>query len=173
MSGRQTISGRPRPTARLDPAEAGHDDAIAAIWHQGWIDGHAGHVPASLWAHRQLADFRERVPARRAATTAAVVAGGVVGFVIVHDDEVEQLYVARSARGTGVATLLLRHGVSEIAGTFDAAWLAVAAGNARARRFYEHSGWTDRGPFDYPAFTTAGPIPVRCHRYETSTRSSR
>ncbi len=45
------------------------------------------------------------------------------------------------------------------------AWLAVATGNARARRFYERSGWTDAGAFDYPADTESGPIPVPCHRY--------
>ena len=42
------------------------------------------------------------------------------------------------------------------------AWLAVVAGNARARRFYERQGFTDEGPFDYPA---AGGIAVPCHRY--------
>jgi ribosomal protein S18 acetylase RimI-like enzyme len=47
----------------------------------------------------------------------------------------------------------------------DRAWLAVAPGNARARRFYERSGWIDNGLFDYPAATADGPMPVPCHRY--------
>ncbi len=42
------------------------------------------------------------------------------------------------------------------------AWLAVVAGNARARRFYERSGWSDRGQFDYAAASDHGPIPVPC-----------
>jgi hypothetical protein len=41
------------------------------------------------------------------------------------------------------------------------AWLAVVPGNARARRFYERSGWADDGGFDY----VAGEITVPCRRY--------
>ena len=37
----------------------------------------------------------------------AIVADAVAGFVMVVDDEVQQLYVARDYRGTGVATALL------------------------------------------------------------------
>jgi hypothetical protein len=51
---------------------------------------------------------------------------------------------------------------------FGRAWLAVATGNARARRFYERQGWVDEGPFDYPADSADGPIPVPCHRYALS-----
>ena len=53
-----------------------------------------------------------------------------------------------------------------IAGRFDTAWLAVVAGNARARRFYEKSGWHDAGGFDYPAEIKGGTIPVPSRRYE-------
>ena len=49
---------------------------------------------------------------------------------------------------------------------FDRAWLAVAAGNARARRFYERSGWRDAGAFDYAAEIAGGTIAVPCRRYE-------
>ena len=45
------------------------------------------------------------------------------------------------------------------------AWLAVVAGNARARRFYERRGWSDGGPFEYAAAGDHGPIPVPSHRY--------
>jgi hypothetical protein len=44
-------------------------------------------------------------------------------------------------------------------------WLAVVAGNARARAFYERTGWHDEGPFDYAAATDDGPIAVPCRRY--------
>jgi len=47
----------------------------------------------------------------------------------------------------------------------DRAWLAVAPGNARARRFYERRGWIDEGLFDYPAATADGPMAVPCRRY--------
>ncbi|HTX07971.1 MAG TPA: hypothetical protein VME22_05130 [Solirubrobacteraceae bacterium] len=42
----------------------------------------------------------------------------------------------------------------------ESAWLALVAGNARARRFYERSGWIDQGPIDYPAVSERGPISV-------------
>ncbi len=141
-------------------------EAIATLWHAGWLDAHLGRVPASLEPHRRPDDFRERVPSRLSATTVAEGEAGVLGFVTVHDDEVEQLYVAADARGSGVADALLRHAEETIAPRSAVAWLAVVPGNARARRFYERSGWRDAGGFDYPAETATGAIPVPCRRYE-------
>jgi len=75
--------------------------------------------------------------------------------------------VDRTARGTGVAAQLLRRGEDEVRGNgHSRAWLAVVAGNARARAFYERHGWRDAGPFTYQAETAAGTFPVPSHRYE-------
>ena len=75
------------------------------------------------------------------------------------------------ARGTGVASLLLHHGEAEIrTGGYALAWLAVVAGNQRARTFYAREGWRDAGPFDYLAETESGPFLVPCHRYEVDLR---
>src|SRR5215831_9998681 len=120
---------------RLRPASREDAEGIAVLWHRGWIDGHLGHVPEALHAHRGLESFRQRVPPRLATTTVATLRSEIVGFVTVQDDEVEQLYVAEVARGGGVASLLLRHGEQVIASRYPKAWLAVAVGNARARRF--------------------------------------
>ena len=69
-------------------------------------------------------------------------------------------------RGTGVAAALLAEAERLVAaGGHERAWLAVAVGNARARRFYEKNGWIDEGVFDYPAATADRPTPVPCHRY--------
>jgi GNAT superfamily N-acetyltransferase len=142
-------------------------EAVATIWHDGWRDGHLGHVPVALEQHRRPVDFLSRVPGRLDDTVVAVVGSAVVGFVMVRDDEIEQLYVAAPARGTGVAAALLGRGEALIGARFDRAWLAVVAGNTRARRFYERNGWSDAGPFVYPAGTAAGPtIPVPVLRYE-------
>jgi len=155
------------PSTTLRPAVDADLEAISTIWHRGWRDGHLGHVPAALYRHRRLRDLRLRVPARLDTTTVATTASGVVGFVMVHDDEIEQLYVDAPVRGTGVAAALLAHGEAAVSARFDRAWLAVVAGNARARRFYERSGWSDAGPFDNPAWTTGGAtIPVPARRYE-------
>jgi GNAT superfamily N-acetyltransferase len=159
------------PTATLRPGGEADVDAIADIWHRGWRDGHLGHVPAALPPLRGLAQLRARVPARLGTTTVATIGPVVVGFVALHDDEVEQLYVDAAARGTGVAAALLAHGESVIGATHDRAWLAVVPGNARARRFYERCGWSDGGPFDNPAWTPGGAtLAVSCLRYEKRLR---
>ena len=100
----------------------------------------------------------------------ATVDNRVIGFVTVHNDEVEQMYVAAEARGGGTATALLQHAEDVIAETFDLAWLAVVAGNARARRFYARNGWYDAGEFDYAAPVQGGTFIVPCHRYEKPLR---
>lgn len=140
---------------------------LATIWHRGWRDGHLGNVPATVPPHRRLADFRRRVPAQLAYTTVATISSRVVGFVTVREDEVEQLYVTATARGTGAAAALLSHGEGVIAAGHRRAWLAVVSGNARARRFYERRGWADEGPFDYAAATADGStVCVPSRRYE-------
>ena len=141
-------------------------EAIATVWHEAWRDGHLGCVPEALLPHRRLTDFRERVPDRLKTTTVATLDSRVIGFVTVQGDELEQLFVAGSARGTGAAAALLREGEKKIAARSDLAWLAVAEGNARARRFYSREGWSDSGAIDYAAETASGSIPVPCRRYE-------
>lgn len=90
----------------------------------------------------------------------------VVGFVTVRGEEVEQLFVAATHRGSGIAADLLSAGEDRIAAAgYDEAWLAVVAGNTRARRFYERAGWFDGGPLDYQAETPEGPVPVSTRRY--------
>ncbi|WP_327002475.1 GNAT family N-acetyltransferase [Dactylosporangium sp. NBC_01737] len=151
---------------RLRPADTADVEAIARIWHDGWHDGHRGHVPDALHEHRRLDDFRRRVPGRLAATTVATTGSGLVGFVTVLDDEVEQVYVSREARGSGVAGALMADAEARIAQRHPVAWLAVAVGNARARRFYERLGWYDAGPADYQAEITGGTLAVAVRRYE-------
>ena len=150
----------------LRPARSEDAAVIADVWHRAWHDSHVGHVPEALHEHRRLIDFQGRVPPRISRTTVADTAAGVVGFVVVHDDEVEQIFVTASARGLGVADALLKHAEAVIAERFAVAWLAVVEGNGRARSFYERSGWRDKGGFDYAAETRDGTLPVPCRRYE-------
>ncbi|HEY8474896.1 MAG TPA: alpha/beta fold hydrolase [Natronosporangium sp.] len=150
----------------LRPARPEDADAIAAIWYHGWRDGHLGHVPDELVAARTKESFWERAPQRIGDTTVATVDGAVAGFVMVVGDEVEQVYVAAEHRGTGVAGVLLAEAERVVAaGGHGRAWLAVATGNARARRFYERHGWVDEGPMDYPAASAQGPVRVPVRRY--------
>ncbi|MEV4618261.1 GNAT family N-acetyltransferase [Asanoa sp. NPDC049573] len=154
------------PNVTLRPASDDDADTIASIWRLGWADGHLGNVPDALVALRTPESFQIRAVEGLPHTTVAVVGEAVAGFVMVVDDEVEQVYVARAHRGSGVAGVLLAEAERLVAAEgYREAWLAVAPGNARARSFYERSGWSDAGLFDYPASTADGPIQVPCHRY--------
>jgi putative acetyltransferase len=148
---------------------------VARIWHIGWGDGHIGHVPPELVPHRTEKQFFSRAQERLDSMWVACAAiardaqshGQPIGFVVVKGDEVEQIYVDRTARGTGVAALLLRKAEAEIGGAgHRQAWLAVVAGNQRARSFYTRLGWRDARPISYLAETEIGPLAVPSHRYE-------
>jgi ribosomal protein S18 acetylase RimI-like enzyme len=153
-------------TVELRPATSADTDAVADIWHRGWRDGHLGSVPDALLAIRTPDTFRDRAAARLPDTTIAVRDGQVAGFVMVDGDEVEQVYVAAAHRGSGVAQRLLTEAERQVAaGGHRTAWLAVVAGNARARRFYERCGWSDGGAFEYAAEAPDGTIAVPALRY--------
>lgn len=140
-------------------------DAIAAVWHEGWADGHLGNVPDQLVEHRRFEDLRS-LASKRVADTHVIEGDGVLGFVVIKGDEVEQIYVARHARGEGVAGALLDWAEESISRRHSVAWLAVVSGNTRARRFYERQGWRDAGGFDYHAEVEGGTLAVPCRRYE-------
>jgi GNAT superfamily N-acetyltransferase len=141
-------------------------DAVGTIWASGWRDGHLGHVPEELVAVRTPESFLDRAAQRIADTTVAEVDGVVAGFIMVDDDEVEQVFVDAGHRGSGVAAELLAEAERQVAGNGHAsAWLAVVEGNARARRFYERLGWHDEGAFQYAARHGDTTIPVPCRRY--------
>lgn len=154
------------PDVRIRKATPADAPAVADIWNAGWPDGHLGHVPDDLVAVRTAESFRARAIQRVAETVVAEVGGSLAGFTIVVDDEVEQVYVAASHRGSGVADALLADAEARIRdGGHSRAWLAVVAGNARARRFYERRGWVDDGPVVYKAEGPNGPIDVPARRY--------
>jgi len=54
---------------------------------------------------------------------------------------------------------LAEHGV-------ETAWLACAAGNDRAARFYEKTGWRLARTIVSSAETSSGPFPLEAWRYE-------
>ncbi|MEQ4206879.1 GNAT family N-acetyltransferase [Actinopolymorpha sp. B9G3] len=152
-------------------ARPGDAPTIAEIWRTGWNDGHLGNVPDDLVTARTAESFHTRAAQRVDDTTVALAGGEIAGFVMVHADEVDQVYVAAAHRGAGIADLLLDDAERQVGGAGHAtAWLAVVPGNSRARRFYERRGWTDTGPFVHSAPGAHGPIPVPCHRYVKDVR---
>lgn len=153
----------------LRPATAADAEQVATIWGEGWRDGHLGNVPDALVAVRTPESFRSRAGERVADTTVAVVEDTqeVAGFVMVVADEVEQVYVSAQHRGSGVAGTLLAEAERLVAAAgHSRAWLVVAPGNTRARRFYERCGWADEAGFTYTASVPGGsPVEVPCRRY--------
>ncbi|MEJ7796593.1 MAG: GNAT family N-acetyltransferase [Nocardioides sp.] len=150
----------------LRPATPDDAPAVAALWYAGWQDAHLGNVPDELVEARTRSSFDERALARIADTAVAEVDGEVVGFVMVVDDEVDQIYLHVSRRGSGLASVLLAEAEwLVLAGGHPVAWLAVAPGNERARRFYERRGWRDEGPFSHEAPVGSGHVLVPCRRY--------
>jgi GNAT superfamily N-acetyltransferase len=158
-------------STRLRPASAEDAGVVASIWYDGWRDGHLGNVPEALAAIRTPESFLSRAVRLVDRTVVADVDGRVAGFAMVHGDEVEQMYVSADHRGTGVAGLLLSEAEQRVAaGGHARAWLAVVAGNARARRFYERCGWNDDGLFEHAAPVGDGTLSVPAHRYVKTVR---
>lgn len=145
-------------------------DAIARIWAAGWAEVHEGRVPDELVAHRRFPELRQAVAGRLDDTRVAACGGDVAGFVIVHGDELEHIYVAMAARGTGIAGRLLATAEAAIALHASVAWLAVVQSNAGARGFYARHGWTCLGEFAHQARVASGTVLVRTVRYHKQVR---
>ena len=141
--------------------------AIGSIWWNGWRDRHIGNVPDTLVELRTHESFERRAAERIDDAIVATVGPEIAGFVMVADDELEQVYVAADHRGTSVAERLMAAGESIVARRgFGVAWLAVVEGNGRARRFYERCGWTNAGPLEYVVEDRGTTLEVPTLRYE-------
>jgi GNAT superfamily N-acetyltransferase len=158
----------------LRPATEDDVDAVAALFHQGWHDVHPGRVPDGLTQRRTPQAFHDRVAERVAETTDTTVAevdGVLAGFIMVSDDEAEQVYVERSFRGTTVGTLLLTEAERQIAAAgHDVAFLVVVRGNDRAQSFYVRQGWVDEGDIDYPVTALGEHYLSPCRKFTKRVR---
>jgi ribosomal protein S18 acetylase RimI-like enzyme len=148
-------------------AEKTELDRLAAIWHVVWHESHAPLMPAELTRLRTLENFRDRLGALLSEMRVTGPAGSPVGFCIVRDDELYQLYLSAEARGTGAAAALLADAEARLAaGGVKVAWLACAVGNERAARFYEKSGWRREGTEVIEVDTSEGPFSLEIWRFE-------
>ena len=133
----------------LRPATVDDTDDVAAVWHDAWHDGHGELVPPAWRRMRSRENFRMRAPALIPHMIVAVdeAAGAegsdiICGFVTTEANSLEDLFVAATHRGTGVAARLLREGEERLAAAgVKTAQLECTQGNDRAQRFYEKMGW--------------------------------
>lgn len=151
-----------------DPEEE-EVDHLAKVWYDGWQDAHAQILPKELARVRTLESFKERMRSALANVRVVGPSGAPVGFSMLKDDELYQLYVSAEARGSGVAAALIADAEVQLAKEgVETAWLACAIGNERAARFYEKSGWHRVGNIINVIETTGGTFHLEVWRYEKS-----
>jgi GNAT superfamily N-acetyltransferase len=149
------------------PAEPADVPELVRIWHDGWHDAHAQIVPAEMTRVRTMDNFRDRVAGAFSAMWVAGDVGAPLGFYVLKGQELDQLYVCETARGTGVAATLLSDAEMRLSRNgVELAWLACAPGNDRAARFYEKHGWRRAATVSIDVETPAGRMPLDVWRYE-------
>ena len=150
-------------------AEEHEIEHLAKLWYEGWLDAHEQIVPEELKRIRTRESFGPRLKVLLPSVRVVGPIGAPLGFQIVKDDELYQLYVSAEARGLGVAAALIADAERLVAERgFETAWLACAIGNDRAARFYEKSGWRRVGNMNNHLETEAEVFDLEVWRYEKS-----
>jgi GNAT superfamily N-acetyltransferase len=148
-------------------AERTEVEALASLWYHGWQDAHARIVPAELAKRRTWQSFKDRLDAALPTVRVVGPLGQPLGFCMIKNDELYQLYVAANARGSGVAAALLADGEERLrASGVQTAWLACAIGNERAASFYHKNGWIRIGNMINELDTPDGLFRLEVWRYE-------
>lgn len=149
-----------------DPNEL---DALARLWYEVWHETHAPIMPPALTPLRTLENFSDRLAAAFPNVRVSGEPGAPLGFSLIRNNELYQLYLATEARGTGIAAALLADAEARIKSSgHTTAWLACAINNSQAERFYTKHGWilirTERIEVETPGEL----FPVDIWRFEKS-----
>ncbi|MDJ0637524.1 MAG: GNAT family N-acetyltransferase [Paracoccaceae bacterium] len=142
---------------------------LAELWWAGWHEAHAEYVPAELKAQRTLVSFRNRLESLGDLIRTVGPVGAPLGFCAIKNDELNQLFVAPIARGTGLAGALLADGEQRLASAgVKRAHLLCLPENEGAARFYARHGWEDMGVRTDAVDTENGPFPIDAICFEKS-----
>jgi putative acetyltransferase len=151
------VPSRPLDLIHLEDAGGGHifimidiraaeptdRAAIVEILHHGWHDGHAHLVSTEILPLRTL-ECIDDIYGTSTDTFYVAKSEQILGFVAINADELTKLFIARGARGSGVAQTLLTYGEQKIAENgFAVAKLLCQVGNDRAAKFYAKTGWVE------------------------------
>jgi len=148
----------------LRPATEDDIPALARLWHRGWHEAHAAYTPEALTRLRTVEDFARRLRQALADIRMAGATLRPLGFCVIRDDELYQLFVSPEARGSGLAARLLAEGEARLAARgVGVARLDIGMGNHRAARFYARHGWEETGTVETEVDSSAGPfrLPLR------------
>ena len=151
---------------QIRDAERADVEVLAKLWFEGWQDAHVGLLPPEVAADRTLKSFRERLMDHLATVRTIGVPGRPLGFSLIKGSELNQFYVGKEARGTGVAAALMKDAEDRLrASGWAEAWLDCAIGNTRAARFYEKHLWRLRGVETTELTLRTGAFPLEVWRY--------
>ncbi|MEO0916412.1 MAG: GNAT family N-acetyltransferase [Pseudomonadota bacterium] len=135
------------------------------------MEAHRDHVPTALVERRTLERFKVRLKTFGDSLRVCGPVGAPIGFCVIGDAEVDQLFVAPAGRGAGVARALLSDAEERLhAQGFLRAHLLCIIENTRAARFYEACGWVSAGISHEAIQTEDGPISFDVLRFEKSLR---
>lgn len=137
--------------------------AVAQLRHDAWHETHAPYVPAELIALRTAPDFLRRLNDMGDGARTIGAPNAPLGFCAIDGDQMDQLFLAPAARGTGAAARLLTDAEDRLrAAGCTVAHLDCLKENAPAIRFYEKAGWTAEGVQQVDLNTSAGPFRIDC-----------
>ena len=128
---------------KIEQADAGDYQALIALWEASVRATHHFLQEADIIALKPL------ILEHYFAAVDLVCARGeeeIAGFCGVHDGNIEMLFIAPEARGSGVGRLLVAHAIQRQ----GARRVDVNEQNAQALGFYQHLGFevTGRSPLD-------------------------
>ena len=159
------LEDRDMPNTRPATRPATHDDldALTDIWHAGWVEAHAEHVPNELIELRDRDSLRIRMENMLDTTDVVGLIGAPLGFCSIMGDEIYQFYVGPNARGTGTADALLKAGEARLsAADIELVQLYVLPENHRAQAFYRRNGWDGDVVKQVPLQTLDEPFMLPC-----------